>query len=603
MTLSKDRLKYPVGLFFLLLALKLFYIVIESFYNYDVLSITTNAQLIQEEIEALNIKGHQISSLGITLLLIPFFYLIVKRFRSIVIYLSVFAFAILSYIGIYHSLNIIVEKVVQANSDKRHNAYYLNLFKYGILNNIFSYNSFINSSETASNTLSIDSKILLTNTFLALYADDALIEKLKERGKERVADIYLQKEGKEEYEKEYENFKKTSEHIIKGWDEFNEARAKVKNSLDALQNEQEIKNAYQKFQNQLIEKYTLYKNAYKEAYKRVEQETSLEKLSEIKPKLEKFFKYRSYQKAQTQYKETMLKSFGVYIEPDKWLDKNGNVSFNSITETIKEQIFKSVREKAGVKEGLSAKEFFYADAVKIKVAQELKKHDILIPYDFDYSYEQFKKYYVVMASKKSKEIYDAFYTSLEKQIGKNDLSLAMEWKDFIYSSYVKEQIQNKSHIADKAMIKTLQDIYFERDLGKFKELIYTPKVMEKVQKYMYTQEEFKNNQEVAKIGDDAIKLLYIPPMALSLSIVALLLNIVTVIGMLLVLINLKPKVLITIAKLALFFGIVATPFLSQNGKINNEMLNNSMTVEMKPYITFLGWISYWEKFNVKLHER
>ncbi len=124
MRLTKEKLKYPIGLFFILLFSKLFYIVIESFYNYDVLTLTTDTIINQEEIEALNISGHQISSFGITLLLIPFFYLIVKRFNNVVIYSSVIIFACGSYFGIYNGLNIIVEKVVTSQSDKRHNAYY-----------------------------------------------------------------------------------------------------------------------------------------------------------------------------------------------------------------------------------------------------------------------------------------------------------------------------------------------------------------------------------------------------------------------------------------------------------------------------------------------
>jgi len=601
--MSREKLKYPTLMFFIIFCLKIFYIVIESNYNYDVLNTTTNALLSQDDIEALNITGHQISSLGITLLLVPFFYMIVKRLNGFMLYVTMILFCIGSYHGIYTGLNKIVDKVVESQHEKRHDAYYLNLFKYGILNNIFAYNSFVSSDEIQNNSLHIDSKIVLTNTFLALYADQKLIDKIKERGKERVADIYIQKNGKEKYEADFKKFQELSEKVSNSWAEYNKARKDLKTKLSAPKDEQNIKNAYKKMKDELLHKYKQYRQAYVKGRQRVEKETSLAKLRELKPSLEKYFRYQSYEKAQKKYREKMYKSFGHFVKPEKWLNENEEVSYSSMTKTIREEINRSVREKVGLKEGLGAKAFFNSDVVKVKVAQSLKKHDILIPYDFDYSYAQFKKYYQVMVSKKGNRAYEQFYARLKKKIGENDLKLDTNWKDFIYSNYMYTKIAKKSGLHKKEDIEAIQNVLFSKDLGKFKKEIYLPKAIKKVEEKMYTKEDFKRNKEVQKIGDDAIKLLYIPPMALSLSIIALLLNIVTVFGMIMVILNIKPKIVATLLKLLVLVVIVFAPMLSSKGKIENKMLSKSMTEEMQVYIKFLGWISYWEKLNISLQEK
>ncbi len=601
--MSYRSFKYPIVLFFALFALKIFYIVIESFYNYDVLDILTKANLTRGEIDSLNITGHQISSLGITLLLIPFFYMIIKNRRDAIVYISVMLFSIASYFSIYFILNKIVDGVVKIQQEKRHDAYYLNLFKYGILNNIFVYNSFVNSKEIQNNSLHVDSKIVLTNTFLALYADKKLINKIKERGKERIADIYISKQGKDEFEKEFEKFQDLSKKVSKYWKEYNSARKELKTELATLEKESDIKKAYQELQDRLLNRYKEYKKAYASINQKVEDETSLKKLNKIKPLLERYFKYQKYEKAQKQYREKMNSSFGHYIEPSKWLGGGDSISYYSMAKVIREEISKNVQDKIGIEIGLSPKEFFNKDIVKIKVSQMLKEYNILIPYDFNYSYSQFKRYYLVMTSKKRKGAYSVFYNKLTDEIGENDLKLDANWKEFIYSEYLYNKIAKDSGLNDKKDINTIQDILFLKNLGNFKERIYLPKVIKKVEKQMYTKDEFMTVEKVSLIGDDAIKLLYIPPMALSLSIVALLLNVITTFGMVMVLLNVRPKILAVFAKLTLAAVILFLPAISSQSEIDNKMLNRTTTEDMRNYIKFLGWISYWEKLNVKLHEK
>ena len=83
---QKENLSYSRWLLIVLFAITLIYIGIESFYNYNVLTVTTDSTLSREQLEALNLRGHLIASMGITLIVFPLIYKIAKLFRSTFFY-------------------------------------------------------------------------------------------------------------------------------------------------------------------------------------------------------------------------------------------------------------------------------------------------------------------------------------------------------------------------------------------------------------------------------------------------------------------------------------------------------------------------------------
>jgi len=592
MSKLKNNLKYPIYLFIVILVSKVGYIVVESFYNYYVLTITTSADLSQKTMEALNENGHRISAIGITLLVVPLLYHIFKRFNiNIVVSLIISSF--ITYFIAYEGLNIAVDKIVQINKDKRYDAYYVNIFKYGILNNIFSYDSFINNDKITTNTLDVKDRILLTNSFLLLYADKDLIEKLKQRGKEKVADLYIQRDAKEDYEKQFDIFKKSSQDISKLWNKLNNSKKQIKDNLEKL-DDNHIKTSYNKFINSLKQNYT----KYKKINSKIKEETSDHKINQAYYDLKKYFRYQRYTKAQREYKTNMINKFGHYIEPSIWLDSDNKLTKNHIKYIITSEIKNKLKDKLGnLPFGLSVKEFMYNDETKLTVMKQLKKNDILIPYEFDYSYKQFRKYFKVMASKKINKAYKSFYFKLNEELGKNDIKLNMNYKQFIYSDYIKNKIKQK--IPNEDIDNMLKALY-SKDLANFKKIIYLPKVVDKVNEMMYKKEDFKDGAIVSKKGDEAIKLLYIPPFALSVSIIAILLNIITVFSMLLSITSLNNKVINSL-KIGLILFIILLPSFSSYDGFDNKMIKKVSNTELKTYISFLNWISYYETKNAEFH--
>lgn len=605
MSLDIKYLKYPLYLFLALLLAKIGYVFVESYYNYHVLVTTTSKELSRASIEELNLNGHRISSVGITLLIIPFFYFFVKLFSNVLIYISVSIFAIVSYFGVYYALNIAIDKIVVSNKEKRYDAYYVDIFKYGILNNIFAYNSFIDNDKVINKSIDVNDRILLANTFLLLYTDEKLIEKLKQRGKESLADVYITRYKNDEYEKNFEAFKQASREIETSWVQFNDARKDLSTKVEGNDvDEIEIKKNYNLLKKGLKEKYKAYKNSWKNFIFQYNEATHFDKLEAYKQQLTEYFKYQSHQKAQDKYRALMEDEFEHYVKPEKWLNYDGEVTHSRMKEVIKEEMLITAKDKSkGVPRGLTAKEFVNHISIKLLVAKELKSKGMLIPLDFDYTYSQFKKYYLLSMKKGQNRGIDSFYSELKNKIGDNDLKLSFDWNDFINSSYIRQEVTRKLNDSDPEDISNIIKAIESKDFANFKEMVYLPKIMTEVNKIMYTREDFKDGGQAEQIGDDAIKLLYIPPFALLVSIIALLLNIVTVVGMLIVFFGVKTGQIAGIfVKLSLYTVIVMLPFIiHHNGILDNKLIQKASSTELSFYIDLLNWLSYYEQMNAELH--
>lgn len=594
------HLKYPLSLFVLLLLAKLIYIFIESGYNYDVLSVTTNSEISRQAIESLNDRGHTIASIGFTLLCIPLFYIFVRQKKIFTMWLSLAIFSVISFTSFHFSLNYLVDTVVEKNQDKRYEAYYTNLLKYGMIDGIIYYNSFI-PRERLEKT-NINDKILLTNIFLLSGSDNNLVDKFREKGEINTIELYLQKYQKDDYQEKFSQFKNLYSEVEDKWIEFNNEKKKLSKQLHDLNDDESIKNAFNKMDKQLTDDYKKYQEAYQNIKKVVAEKTSLKDLREMKESLNKYFKYQRFQKTKVSYREKMIERFGHFIEPKIWKNENGDITYQSITQVITEQIELKIKDKAfGLSSGLTKSAFINNKQIKIEVAKKLRKNDILIPANFDYSYAQFKKYYELMSYKKLGNVSDKFSQELEKRIGGNDLKLGTNWKGFIYSNYLYESILKRIESSNIKDISLYQKVLLSRNLENFKTVIYMPKALSLAsESIIHEKSQFKNNEKIADKGDQAIKLLYIPPIALGLSIVALLLNIVTVVGMLLQLFLFRSALITGLIQIALITVILLIPLVFKADNLQNNMLSKTTNPMI---LSALQWASYWERANFLLHKK
>jgi hypothetical protein len=593
--LKSVKVKYPLYLFIFIFLIKIIYVVIESYYNYHVLTVTTDPSLTREIVESLNTNGHLISAFGITLIIFPFLYFasgIFKNFtKSILSIMTIFVYMIA-----YESLNIVVDKIVEFNKDKRYDAYYVNILKYGILNNIFTYDSFIKQEKISNNTIDVKDRILLTNSFLLLYLDKDLIKKLKNRGRNKVADLYIDRDAKKDYQEKYLAFKKVSQDISHFWKKFNNSKLQLQQLASSL-DEVEIQKAYDVFIMDLKNNYIEYKNLSK----KLEIEMTDDKVRHIQNYLNKYFRYQNTKTAKERYREMMNEKFGHYIEPDIWKDKHNKVSKNQIRKVIKSEILKGIDSQLmNIPEGLNVEQFMYHDETRLLVMRHLKNKGIIVPYSFDYSYEEFKKYYRVMASNKYNEAYIAFYDKLKKS-GAYDLKLDTTWKAFVYSKFIHKKLKVNLPDLDKNSLENIKYTLYSKDLANFRKLVYLPLISNKVKTMMYKQSDFIDGASAVDIGNDAIKLLYIPPFALSVSMISLLFNLLGIISMLLSAINIK-LLKRSLIKSFIILVVIIAPYFSQSNFIGNFLENNNID-QVTKYIYFLRWLSFYEEINFSIYEK
>ncbi len=137
-----------MGFYFLLTLIiaKLIYLGFESYYNGFVIDVVTSTHVDQDLLERLESFGNRISTVGITLLLIPFYYMLSKKFFEFhngVMIIVVILLTLTTYYGVHKGLNRAVFEIVKQNKDKRYESYYIELFKYGMLTGKLGYSSFI----------------------------------------------------------------------------------------------------------------------------------------------------------------------------------------------------------------------------------------------------------------------------------------------------------------------------------------------------------------------------------------------------------------------------------------------------------------------------
>ena len=171
-----------------------------------------------------------------------------------------------------------------------------------------------------------------------------------------------------------------------------------------------------------------------------------------------------------------------------------------------------------------------------------------------------------------------------------------EIKKYLQTEEIKNKIDNKDDL------KAISEALLSRDLGNFKQMVYIPKVSAKLNEFIYTKEDFFDGGKAESIGDDAVKLLYIPPFALSLSIIALLLNMVTVINMIMIASNRVPKAKMLIVRVALFALIAFLPTITMHDGLDNELVTKVPSENLNMYLKFLNWVSFYEQLNSSLHK-
>lgn len=592
--------KYSITFLILIIVIKLIYLYFESHYNGSLIDISSDPNVEKEILNNLELYGHKLSAIGLTLLLIPLFYLGLKKYFSefkTFIFLGIFSIILYSFF--YISLNKLIEKIIEDNKDKRYSAYYTTIFKYGMLNNKMGYNSFI-PNERLEN-FSIEDKVLISNMFLLTFFDSELISRIVKNGT-KLTEAYISKYDFDNYKKSELQFNDKVKEINALYAEYISKNKEINENFSKEDNAFKVNTLYEQFKIDLNSKYIEYYSKSNEFEKN--KNPSEQKIDKYYEELNRYFRYQNISSAKDSYRTKMINEFGYYIEPSRWCDGSICPSKISIVSVIKEENKRQWLNKIGnIEPHLNKESFFKHSETRKKVALELRKEGLNVPLDFNYSRDSFIEAYKNKLQQKHQSVTVEFKNKFKKRLNK-DIVVGLNYAQFV-SYWKNELLTDYGQKYGNILFSMIQNKNTEEYYSKF----YVPYYEEKYLKnYILEEKQFEEDEHKQK-GDDAIKSLFVIPFAIGMSLLSGLLNLLSVLVLISVVVlrfvvsDNKSFIIINFMKIVFYIGIIYYPY--KIGKENNilepykVLRENNESDFIKYYTEALNWILTCEKFNYK----
>ena len=611
----KKEFKFSTIFILVLILLKLTYLYFEIDYNGSLINLSTKYDIAEKELKDLEKYGHTLSSIGLTLLFLSFLYFFINIFtkNKIIIFLFLAVTSAIIYLSIFQGLTALIEHIVKENRDKRFSSYYATNLKYKMLNKEMGYSSFIPKDRLGN--LSLEDKVIISNLFLLLMHDETLVDRIFDK-KNELTESFLLEQKNEKMEssyKEAENkFNNKVKKINEAFDKYVEETKKVNTIIKNIDvKKSDIKKDYEDLKMNMFPKaYKQYTDQVNSFYKKVDLEVSPEKVNVHYNDLLKYFKNQKYSKAKKSYDKAMIKNFGYVIDPNAWCKDGYCPNKSKIIEVIKAEAFKKWDKESIYPIDLTQRDFFLHKETKRKIVNEInQKFGFDLKYDFNYSFDSFEKAYLRKIEKEQKNVHNKFENALDSNFGK-DIKVGLSYKEFI-QTWKPEVINEYGEKYGEILFKMIEDKNTEGFYSEF----YEPYFNEHhASKFIISKEDLTNNKEHEEKGDASIKSMYVIPFAISMSLIASVLNIIDVIGFIILLLTrvikleaLYNKFVEPILKICLYLFVFIYPYYI--GKTNNvlkdyKILNKKHESDIiNAYTEFLNWILVVEGFSYKLYEK
>ena len=596
---EKKKLSLPkLGLYmsiFLIVA-KLIYLVFETYYNGYIIDIVSSTDVTKDSLERLEGFGNNISSVGITLLLLPFYYLITKVYLGYhrgVHALVLIIVTLVTFFGIKQALYTTVDSIIDSNKDKRYESYYIEMFKYGMLTGKLGYSSFI-PKENLDN-LSVRDKIIISNLFLLTHFDKELIGKFVGIGQEKFFDIYIHKYFKDNYQLSRERLEEFATNIEKDWQFYNNGIQKINKDLAHIESAQIISKEYKAFTNSLKQRYTIYRTDIKNYTKALNK--SMESAPEIYGKLKPLFTPDGEVIHRARYEQLSQKYFDKVLD----VDVIAPLTPSSVEDALEEKSLNVWNKRTKfLPLNLTQRQFFVHPVIRAEVVKDLRHQGIRVPSNFNYSKKQFANAYIRSLDSLFKAKKIAFQKEFAKRTGHKHIKFGLSHKQFVrlYKNEIMHFYKRKD--LNIAMYDMLQ----KNDLSAFYERIYKPKLRENYYDRAFPAvEDFE--VKLSKYGDQAIKMLYIPPFAITVSMIAGMLNFISLLSLILFIGLYKRNELWivfakTAFKLAMLITLIVLPYnygVKHNVLDEYPLLEKFKQTQFAPYISLMNWLLTVESFN------
>ena len=583
-----------------LIVLKLIYLGFESYYNGFVIDVVTSTHIDKDLMQRLESFGNRISSVGITLLLLPIYYLFAKKFLSFHNGVMMIVVALLTfgtYFGIHKGLNKAVYEIVDRNKDKRYESYYIELFKYGMLTGKLGYSSFIPKENL--DDLSIYDKVMISNLFLLTQIDKDLIKKFVSRGKESFFDVYIHKYFQEDYNEARYKFEDMALRIQEDWDIYSDGILKINKKFSKIDSSKQLDEKYRVFTKKIKRQYTKYRLSVRQ-YTNI-LNSNLAKSKELKKELKYVLNSDGSVSDEVAYEELMQKYSLDSVKSTSWCEGQFCPVDRKINKILEEAtLAKWNKDNSYLPLNLTQKQYLKYPKIHKQVIAQLKKDGVHVKSNFNYSKKEYVQGYMRNVDGQFQVNKSKLQKEFARKTGIRHVKLGLSFEQFARQYKREVMLQYK----EKKYGRIMYQMILEGDLTGFYERLYKPMLRVK-----YYDQAFPHEKDfeikLAEYGDAAIKMLYIPPFAIFMSLIAGLLNIVSVLVLILFLYfhkdnSFKMLMAKTMTKILILSMLIYIPYSMGKSK---EVLKSYPVLETfkgsayDPYMQTLNWLLVVESIN------
>jgi hypothetical protein len=234
------------------------------------------------------------------------------------------------------------------------------------------------------------------------------------------------------------------------------------------------------------------------------------------------------------------------------------------------------------------------------VINQLRKQGVADKSSFNYTKKEYVAGYMKTVDGKFQVNKRKLQKEFAEKTGIRNVKLGLSFEQFA-SMYKKEiMLQYK----EKKYGRIMYQMILEGDLTGFYNRLYKPMLRAKYYDQAFPEEK-DFDIKLAEYGDTAIKMLYIPPFAIFMSLIAGLLNIVSVVALIAFLAfhndnSLKMSLIKTASKTLLLFLLIFIPYSigkSQEVLKPYPVLDTFKNSAYEPYMNSLNWLLVVESIN------
>lgn len=503
-----------------LLYVRLLYIGVEVFYNIYLIRLCTNSSTTLADIDEIVNIGHWLSAVGITLLVAPIVLKNLKPKNALLMVLLILP------LGVKTTITHSVDYVIDSIREYSYEAYYINLYRLGIVAGK------VDSSLIPDHvdTNSMDGRLFLVNIYSALFVDDELVAKMKAKASPAARELVF---NNRMYE--FNQFASAIREIASGYDQIFTHLIKLNlETNDGLKDAWgEVGGNYKKLLSELEASYKAYEKA---------ANSSLDKYQEIiddgdKRVLRRIIvmgsKYKRNPKHyDPQYQKLMGKIFPnikkkipitAWCSPD---EPAGLCSYVEARKSIVKYGRVNIENRLGYPLGLNLGEFSIHKKTKAAIG---KSFNVTLPPNFGYRNEEFKRIYLNSIQEEADQALEKIDREAKKHLGLSDAKVYLNWKNVVLNSpKVRKAVFNimPEPFSNKERKMALW-LLAHKDLRAqyLKDYIYLPMLGREIEGMLYTKKDFSRSKQAAQDGRNALVALVAPALGVTLSMLSLILNI------------------------------------------------------------------------------